>query len=201
MDKKYLFKKYLDLDRWGSYWHQIAEILKCQPHSVLEIGVGDKTTMTYLKTNYPDINYCSLDLDESLKPDIVGSVEQMPFTNEAFDLICAFEVLEHLPFDKFVDILKEMRRVSKNKAIISLPHWGRHFSLDLRLPFFKRLRWQCKISIFPIPHVIGEHFWEIGKADYPLKKIKEKIKEAGWILERDFVAFESPYHHFFILTK
>ena len=202
VDKKaYNFQKYCDQNRWASYWYQIDGVLKIKPKTILEIGAGDKVLANYLKTN-TDIHYDCMDIADDLKPDIIGSVDNIPLNNSSYDLICAFEVLEHLPFEKFTKSLSELKRVSGKYVIISLPHWGRHFSIDVRLPYFKRLRWQCKFSLFPIKHEFdGQHYWEIGKSGYPLKRIKKEIESAGFKISGDYIAFNSPYHHFFILEK
>lgn len=198
---KYNFSKYCQLERWSSYWHQLDEILKCNPKSVLEIGVGDKVVSSYLKNN-TEINYTSVDIAADLRPDNVASVTAMPMRDNEFDLVCAFEVLEHLPFDQFKQALQEMKRVAKKDVILSLPHWGRHFSVEFRLPFFKKLKWQYKCNLFPIKHIFeGQHYWEIGKKGYSLRLVKKTIKQAGFKIEKDYVAFAMPYHHFFMLKK
>ncbi len=198
----YTFDKYCVIERWSSYWHQIKEILALKPDSVLEIGVGDKVLASYLKNNTA-IKYSNLDIAQDLQPDIVGSVDDMKnISDNSFDLVCAFEVLEHLPFEKFGQSLNELKRVSKQSIIISLPHWGRHFSLEIRLPLLGKLRFQYKFNLWPIKHVFnGQHYWEIGKADYNLKTIKQAITETGLKINNDYIAFASPYHHFFILEK
>lgn len=197
----YQFERYCDLDRWSSYWHQIDEVLKLKPESVLEIGVGDKVLAGYLKNN-TSIKYSSLDIAEDLSPDFIGSVDDIKLDDNSFALVCAFEVLEHLPFDKFIKSLRELRRVSKKYVIISLPHWGRHFSFNLRLPYFKKISGQYKFALWPIKHEFnGQHYWEIGKRGYPLAKIKREIEAAGLKILKDYIAFNSPYHHFFILEK
>ena len=197
----YNFQRYCQIERFSSYWHQLDEILECNPTSVLEIGVGDKVVANYLKAN-TDIQYTSADVADDLKPDVVTDVLAMAFADNSFDVVCAFEVLEHLPFEKFEQALKELKRVAKNTVLISLPHWGRHFSIDIRLPFFKRLKWQKKFNLMPIAHKFnGQHYWEIGKKDYPVNKIKSALKTSGLELLNDYIAFESPYHHFFILKK
>lgn len=197
----YNFDRYCDLDRWSSYWHQINEVLASQPKNVLEIGGGDKVFESYLKNN-SEINFKTLDVAEDLNPDILGSVDNIPLGDNSFDVVCAFEVLEHLPFDKLEKCLSELKRVSRKYVIISLPHWGRHFSIELRLPFFKKIKFQYKCNLIPIDHKFnGQHYWEIGKKGFSLKLIKNKIEKSGLIIKNDYICFNSPYHHFFILEK
>jgi ubiquinone/menaquinone biosynthesis C-methylase UbiE len=197
----YSFKNYSNQTRWASYWHQIDEIFNCKPNSILEIGIGDSFLSCYIK-NHTKIEYASLDKAKEACPDILGSVENIPLNDESVDLVCAFEILEHLPYEQFETSLKEIFRVTRKNAIISLPYWGRHFSFEFRLPYFKKIRWQYKLNIFPIKHAFdGEHYWEIGKEGYPLIKIKKNIVEAGFSIKKDFLAFYSPYHYFFVLEK
>ena len=49
MNNKYGFKKYAYFPRWVSYWHQIDEILKLNPESLLIIGAGDNYVADILK--------------------------------------------------------------------------------------------------------------------------------------------------------
>lgn len=195
----YPFAKYSDLDRWASYWHQINEILKYSPKNVLEIGIGDCVVSNYFKNNL-GIKYASADIDARLNPDIICSIDNIPLEDSSYDIVCAFEVLEHLPFDKFEKSLLELKRVGKKYVIISLPHWGRHFSISIRLPFFKKIRMQYKFNLFPIEHKFdGQHYWEIGKKGYSLKNIKSHIINSGLIIIKEYIIFESPYHHIFVL--
>jgi len=198
---KYNFNSYCQIERWASYWHQINEILKIKPKSVLEIGVGSGVVSGYFKHENL-LNYKTLDIDKELNPDFVGSVDNMNFNDNEYDTVCAFEVLEHLPFEKFEKCLLEMKRVARDNVIISLPYWGRYFSFEFRLPFFKKIRGQFKLSFFPVKHKFnGEHYWEIGKKSYSLDRIKKIINNIDLEIVNDFMIFESPYHHFFVLKK
>ena len=47
----------------------------------------------------------------------------------------------------------------------------------------------------------GKHYWEIGKAGYPLSKTLMRFKKAGFKIEKTYRVFENPYHRFFILRK
>jgi SAM-dependent methyltransferase len=195
----YRFEKYCPIERWSSYWHQIDLILDLKPESVLEIGAGDKTTASYIKSN-TGVEYKIMDIAADLNPDFIGSAEKIDLADNSYDIVCAFQVLEHLPYDSFEKSLREMGRVAKNFVVISLPHWGRHFSIEIRLPFFKKIRWQGKFALFIPEHKFdGQHYWEIGKKGYPLERIKKSIQIAGLEIVKDYISFESPYHHFFIL--
>lgn len=42
----------------------------------------------------------------------------------------------------------------------------------------------------------GEHYWETGKAGYPMSKIMNNIQKAGFKIEKTYRLFEQPYHKF-----
>jgi len=197
MDKYYQFEKYEDKGRWVSYWHQIDEIFKLKPESILEIGVGNKTVWNFLKKE--GFNIKTLDIDQERKPDFVGSIDEMPFNDNSFDLVLCAEVLEHLPFEKFEKCLEELKRVSKKNIVLSLPHFGPPIKLSFKIPFFKEIKIAFKIPYHPI-NKSKVHFWEIGKKGYQFKKIK-KIILKHFKIQKEFIPFENQYHHFFILEK
>jgi len=195
---KYNFKKYEGKERWISYWHQIDEVLRLKPKNILEIGVGTGMVSNYLKEQ--DIEIKTLDFDSERKPDLVGSVDDIPFNDNSFDLVLCAEVLEHLPFDKFEKSLKELKRISRRSVVLSLPHFGPALKIGFKIPFLKEIKIALKIP-YHIQHPNnGVHYWEIGKKGYSLKKIK-KIIFKYFEIKNDFVPWENQYHHFFILKK
>ena len=195
----YAFSRYVGFDRWASYHTQIKETLLLQPESVLEIGLGDGVYRNYLESQ-TKVRYQSLDIDPELKPDIVGSVTAIPFPDNAVDYVMAFEILEHLPFEEFPIALKEIARVAKRGAIVSLPHFGPPVKLLFKLPFLPEISFSFKIPYMPRHHFNGQHYWELGKKGYPVSRVLKEI-ERYFIVEKHFVPFENQYHHFFILTK
>lgn len=199
MNSKYSFEKYVYPSRWMSYWYQIKEVLSLKPGKVLEVGVGNKTVTNYFRSQGIDV--VTVDIDEKLKPDIVGNVLSMPLKDNSFDVVLCAQVLEHLPFKDFQKALGEIKRVSKRYCVLSLPHWGWMFYLGAKLPFLKRRHIFFKVSGILKNQKNGEHFWEIGRRRYPLKKIRKIISDTGFKTIKDYITSESPYHHFFILKK
>lgn len=195
----YFSKEYNDSKRRMSYWYQVKEVLACKPENVLVIGKGNGLVPEYLKLD--GIKIITLDINKHLKPDVVASVLTMPLGDNTFDTVLCAQVLEHLPYGEFEKSLREIRRVTKRCAIISLPHFGPVIKFYLKIPLLPPLKFIVKLP-YPRKHVFkGEHCWEIGKRGYPMRKIKKDIVNSGLIIEKDFIVFENPLHHFFVLKK
>jgi hypothetical protein len=47
----------------------------------------------------------------------------------------------------------------------------------------------------------GEHYWEIGKKDFSLKRIKRLFETNSFNILRDYRVPEKPFHHIFVLEK
>lgn len=53
-------------------------------------------------------------------------LERLPFPDAAFDLVSAFETLEHLPPDAVPRALTELRRVTRSYVVATIPSFGRN---------------------------------------------------------------------------
>lgn len=199
-DKKhYILHNYSNPGRFVSYFYQLDIVLNLNPKSILEIGVGDKIFGEYIKNN-TGIEYKSLDIADDLNPDFLGSVLDIPVNGDQFDVVCAFEVLEHLPYEQFETALNELKRVSKKYVLISLPHFGPPIKFSIKVPLFPEFKFSIKVPFYREHRFNGEHYWEIGKKGYPLARIKSILSKNFKVIS-DFVPFENQYHHFFILEK
>lgn len=195
----YFNPNYDDKSRWVSYWYQIREILNFNPRKILVIGKGNGLVSDYFKLYGAEA--ITLDINGSLKPDVVSSVLNMPFSDNFFDVVLCAQVLEHLPYEDFSKALEKINRVAKIGAVISLPHFGPVIKFCLKIPLLPPFRFMVKLP-YPKKHVFkGEHYWEIGKRGYSFKKIKAEIKKSGFSIEKDYIVFENPLHHFFVLKK
>lgn len=82
--------------------------------SILEIGAGSGWVNSYCKAN-GYTNYVGLDLDGTA--DVIGNIkniDSLPFKPKQFDVIIAFEVIEH------VDLLEECRFFLKDGGLLIL---------------------------------------------------------------------------------
>ena len=193
----YQFLSYAHPGRFVSYYHQLAEVLALTPRSVLEIGVGDGVFRDYLKGN-TNTSYTSVDVADDLHPDVVGDVTKLPFADNSFDVVCAFEVLEHIPFERFEKALSELSRVSRHAVVLSLPHFGPPVKFLLKIPFLPEASFAFKIPFLRKHTFNGQHHWEIGKKGYSVRMIRGIIQKY-FMVEKEFVPFENQYHHFFVL--
>jgi SAM-dependent methyltransferase len=196
----YKFQSYMDISRWLSFWHQLDEVIKLNPTNVLEIGPGPGLFKTVGHSF--GVNVKTLDLDPELNPDYVGSALSMPFDDASFDITCAFQMLEHLPYQDSLAAFTEMVRVSKRYIIISLPDAERVFRWQVYIPkiaafdrLFRIFGWKPKKHEFD-----GEHYWEINKLDFMLEKVISDLSEICR-LEKTYRVMGNPYHRFFIFTK
>ncbi len=192
-------------ERFCSYWHQIQEILQLNPRRSAEIGIGNGFVSNYLKQR--GINIITIDIDKRLNPHVVGSVLEIPFLEESFDVIACYEVLEHLPYEYFDKALSEIYRVSSSYVILSLPDTGSAVScvslLYLNFPTIKIIK-----KIIPLPtlkelttSLARDHHWEIGRAGLSRDRITNVIKKVGFKIERTYRVYELPYHRLFVLKK
>jgi len=99
----------LSIHAWMRYSTIESLLAKIRPRSVLEIGVGQGSVGVLLARRY---DYTGIDLDETAlatacdrfrrcgigsEPLLLGGLERV--VGRQFDLVCAFEVLEHLEDD------------------------------------------------------------------------------------------------------
>lgn len=198
--KEHYLSNYDSKDRWLSYWYQLRAVLSSGAKDVLEIGPGNKTLTDALRKK--GVNVTTVDIAQDLVPDIVASVTNLPVKDNSFDLVIAAEVLEHLPFAEFSKALSEICRASRRYAIISLPHAGYVFSLEFKVPLLRKVQFIWKLPFFWKTHIFnGEHYWEMGKWGYSVRKIKQVMRASGFIIQESGLHADDPAHYFFILEK
>lgn len=198
----YEFGKYMNKKRWASIWHQVDEVMRLKPDNILEIGPGLGIFKAIGVAS--GLSITTFDIDPNLNPDYVGSVFEMPFDEGSFDVLCAFQMLEHLPYEESKRAFFEFIRVARSNIVISLPIADNGWPISIPFPKIRQL----KINIpHPRPWKVlhkfdGEHYWEINRKGYDLKKVTNDLISQGNIkLLKTYYVHENPYHQFFVFGK
>lgn len=198
----YAFEKYMSLRRWSSVWHQQNEVMRLKPKKVLEVGPGLGVFKACLSCY--GVYVQTLDVDEELRPDIVGAANSVPLPDRAVDVACAFQVLEHMPFEKSLEAMAELARVAERGVVISLPNAKKRWPYSFYLPKIG------DVSLLVAPPLQrqkgyvsgGEHYWEIGWKGYGEEFVRKSFEKAsGLNCTRNLRNRANPYHHFFVFES
>jgi hypothetical protein len=202
-DGYYARKTYNTLERFISYYYQSEIILGSDIESILEIGGGSGLLAEYLKGKGLKVSSC--DFDARNNPDIISDVRHIDAPNKSYDAVCAFQVLEHIPFEDFDQALSELQRISRKYVFISLPCRSTYLEFVFKFPgirkIFKRnffdfvIRYPLKFGGF---ETSGQHYWEIDRKQFALSKVREALAKRFKIV-KGFSPVLNKYHYFFIL--
>lgn len=124
------FKRTMNLKRVGKVLGILRGIV---PQSMIDIGTGRGAFVWPLLDQFPDLSVTCVDIRQDRVDDLnsvaaggvtnlsaeVGSVENLRFKDDTFDVVSALEVLEHCPRPRHA--IKEICRVGERFAIISVP--------------------------------------------------------------------------------
>lgn len=108
----------------------IVEVKRLSPRTILDAGCGEGFTLEKLRENNIGQTLTGIDFSESaiqighkVHPQLIlkkGSIYEIPFKTNQFDLVMCTEVLEHLEYPE--KALTELKRVTKSYCIISVPN-------------------------------------------------------------------------------
>lgn len=115
---------------WNFFRNLLNLISKKKVESILDVGCGEGFTLNRLKEHkigkkLEGLEYLqtAIDLGKEMYPDIKitqGSIYELPYKDNSFDLVLCTEVLEHL--EEPQKALKELVRVSNKYIVISVPN-------------------------------------------------------------------------------
>lgn len=137
----YRSRAYLTKERICSFWHQLDEVLALEPAGVLEVGPGPGMVTGWLRDM--GVEVATLDFDEDVQPDVVGSVTQIPLADGSVDVALCAQVLEHLPWADAALAVRELARVSRKGLVLTVPDVSPFAGVALPLywgPYIERIR-------------------------------------------------------------
>jgi len=214
----YAEASYARAKNFTSVWHQLNEIWrlpKSEVHSILEVGKGIGLFNSIIDSY--DYDVTTLDIDDTYQPDLVGNILDMPVPENSYDLVCAFEVLQHVPSKKMGKALKEIVRVASRYVYISLPCRTSSVKFDIALEFRQRFlnRLSCNGRFFR-SFGVGKladndedemlkrldkhhpHYWEVGTRSFAKKSILKRLDDANLKVIKQFHNPEHAYHWFIL---
>jgi SAM-dependent methyltransferase len=99
-------------------WPTIAELLPYAPER-LEVGPGLRPRLPVAGTHFIDLSATVVErLNARDAVARTGEVSVLPFADASFDLVCAFDIIEHVEDDRRA--LSELSRVLKQDGILML---------------------------------------------------------------------------------
>jgi len=193
---------------------QMRWIRKLGVRRVLEIGPGEGVAAAYLRSL--GLAYYTMDVTSASKPDIVGRLEDLDHIElfKKFELVCAFQMLEHSPYDQFTTNLAKMSDMASKYVFISLPYSCVGFRFSLGFSLGQNRHWKKDFSFYlPLnkpnrryrPEYVRDypwavHYWEIGRQGFPWKRVKKDIESTGLRILDTFHS-GNPFHFFILATN
>lgn len=189
--------------RLTSYNMQVRLCLEVKPSRVLIVGKGDGIVQKILEVCRVEVR--TLDIEETVRPDVVASVLEMPVADGAFDAVLCCQVLEHLPFSSFDTAVRELARTCRRRVVLSVPDQRRYAAMALTLGartlgFGLSLGASRRRGLAKARYEEMGHHWEIGVNGVGARSVIASLESvfAGVTKVRNK---DLPWHTFFICEK
>ena len=191
---------YLSPQRMASIGYQFRLLHKHFPEGkVLEVGVGTGLAPLILRQLGHVVE--TLDVDERLNPDVLGSVTEIPCPDESYESFTCCQVLEHQPWDSVASSMSELRRISRLGGVISVP--SNRPSLGISLHNYNH-RGSRRVPLLKLRkqriHTRREHHWEL-EANITTAQFVRALNASGFKLVYDIQPVQNFFHHFFVVEK
>lgn len=172
--------KVVEPSSWAM-WHTIRLYTARKTH-FLEIGAGNRPRLPIAGSYFVDLSPRAMEtLRQRDGRCLAGSAEALPFPDESFDLICAFEIVEHVPDDRAV--LEETSRVLKigERFIFSVPLHMEFWSNYDELAGHVR-----RYDPVVLESLVDEHGFQIEKYNITISPRQPCCRNAGAYLASKF---------------
>lgn len=171
-------REFFDGDRLAGYggyrydgrWVKVAERFRdhyglTSESRVLDVGCAKGFLLHDLKQVIPGIKVVGIDISEyaiknaleDVKPFIVmGNAKELPFPDRSFDLVISLTTLHNLPLEECKQALREVQRVSRGNAFITLDSWRNEYEHQ------RLLKWVLTGYVFKSTDEWKQLFEEVG---------------------------------------
>lgn len=211
IQKEFYFNStYLRKERLQAYLDQIELLRKfaTTEDKILEVGKGTGFLVDFFE-KYHDTQIDTLDINPDLQADITDDIiNPAKLKENSYDLVLAFEVLEHMEFEDSCKAFENMLKVARKYVMISVPDTSFYLNFNISWLFLKRRPFKKLINIprFMLnKKTFGTgHHWEIGinkdgtsySPQYVIRKMFGNARLVSHFRSPDY-----PGHHFFVAEK
>ncbi len=164
----YFSDGYFDIRQLMAQMMQIKYIHELKPASMIEIGIGNGLTSTFIRNSGVDV--ITADINANLKPDICCPISEVVdcVNGKQFDLVVCCEVLEHMPLEQLELNIQTLRKLG-GRLFLTLPSYTHSFGIAgvIKFPWFKAkdffiyLFLPKNITPGSVSLCKTEHFWEV----------------------------------------
>lgn len=139
-------REYFDSDRlygYGGYYYDpkfwTETVKRFRDHyrlsetaSLLDVGCAKGFMLYDFKKLMPKLQIAGIDISpyahEHAMPEVkplikIGNARELPFADKSFDLVISINTVDHLPLAECKQAIREIQRVSKGSAFISVNAW------------------------------------------------------------------------------
>jgi len=182
--------------------------------SVFEVGPGGHFCAKNLRAI--GYQYDTFDFDDTHSPTYIGNLAMFNIAGleEKYDLTCAFQVLEHMPWDVFVKNIRKLATLSKKYVFISIPYSCKGFSVTLEThdgQFRKLLKQFRRYKPTNMPqrkyrqkymdeYPWAVHYWELGRKGISIDTVRNALNECTLQIIEQFHS-RNAFHYFFLCEK
>ena len=202
--KFYEGPEYSSISRWISFYYQINLVLGLNDivnKTILEVGIGNRFVSRHLREAGLSVTAC--DINRDLGPDCVADVRNLPFDTGSYDVVLCYEVLEHLPREDTLRALKELRRVTRVDAVLSLPYSGLCVSAYIKRPLMSGFNFRIPVPIrrpaWLVKKLNLEHHWALGEYQRSPKHIDRLLVQSGFGIVGQEIPLLNNHHQFWVL--
>ena len=188
--------------------------------SILEGGPGNG----FFSTNATSLGYVvkTADIKTWSNPDYLGDFREIDIP-ERFDLVAAFEMLQHIPYRELPATLRKLASLSNRYVLISVPAHVHRFELTVEIPGMLAprrfglgwlqgrhslsFRWEWPRGRDPSKSdwegredYWNPHYWEVGRKSFPKSRLLGDIESSG--LRIMWAKYNPRFdHHLFVLAE
>lgn len=183
-------REYFDGDRlygYGGYYYNprfwTPTVKRLRDHyklakdaRVLDVGCAKGFLMHDFKKLMPDVRVEGLDISqyayenamEDMRPFIkVGNAKELPYADRSFDLVVSINTVDHLPLEECKQAVRELQRVAKKHAILTVNSWRTEKEKQNLLKWNRTVMTIMDVNgwkqLFKEAGYRGDYFWFIAR--------------------------------------